>query len=72
MSAAYLNASQRIDPKTAATLKARAALVGVVLNIIESDRGTPLLIASKWAMTRQMESAEECDAFLRRIGGPGA
>jgi len=61
-----------LDPKTIATLKARAALVGVVLHAIEDDRGAPLFVASKWAMTRQMTSIAEVESFLRGIGGPNA
>ena len=60
------------DPKVEATLKARAALVGVVLHVIDDDRGSPLFVASKWAMTRQMTSVAEVEFFLRGIGGPNA
>ena len=61
-----------IDPKLAATLKARCALVGVVLHVIEDDRGSPLFVASKWSLTRQMSSVVEVECFLRGIGGPNA
>ncbi len=63
---------RRIDPKVAATLKARCALVGVELHVIDGDNGAPLLIVSRWSLTRQMHSVDEVEAFLRRIGGPKA
>ena len=72
MSAAYLNGQPRLEPKLVATLKARACLAGVVLHVTEDDRGAPLFVASKWAMTRQLSSVAEVEDFLRRIGGPSA
>lgn len=57
-----------IDPKHLATLKAKAALRGVVLYFTEGDRGEPLFIASRWSLTRQMHSIDEVEDFLARIG----
>lgn len=65
-----MTAAIALDPKVVATLKARAALCGVVLHVSEDDHGAPLFIASKWAMTRQMSTVAEAEAFLHRIGGP--
>lgn len=59
-----------IDPKTRATLTARAALAGVVLHFLDDDHGAVLIVASKWAMTRQMHAVAEVEEFLRRLGGP--
>jgi hypothetical protein len=56
-----------IDPKTIATLKARAALVGVVLHVAESDR-SPLFTASKWNLVRELSSVAELEQFLQRLG----
>ena len=57
-----------LDPKTIATLKARAALAGVALSVTDDDHGQPLFVASKWAMTRQLASVDEVEQFLQRIG----
>lgn len=54
--------------KELATLKAKAALCGVVLYLSEGDRGEPLFIASRWSLTRQMHSVAEVEDFLARIG----
>lgn len=72
MTAAYLAGQLRLDPKRIQTLKAHAALAGVVLLVIEDDRGAPLFIASKWAMTRQMHSVAEVESFLQRLAGAKA
>lgn len=58
--------------KVAATLKARAALCGVVLHVLEDDHGAALFIASKWSLTKQMSTVGEVEAFLRGIGGAKA
>lgn len=58
-----------LDPKTVATLKARAALAGVVLHTLEDDAGMPLFIATKWSLTKQMGTVDEVEHFLQRIGG---
>ena len=63
---------RRIDPKTAATLKARCALAGIELHVIDGDAGEPLFIVSRWSLTRQLHSVAEVESFLRRIGGPKA
>ena len=59
----------RLDPKKLATLTAEFALKGVTLHVIEDDRGAPLFVASRWSLTRQMNSVAEVEDFLRRIGG---
>lgn len=61
-----------IDPKTWATLQARAALVEVSLVRSTDDRDRPIFIASKWALTTRLDSVEAVETFLRRIGGPAA
>lgn len=57
-----------LDPKITATLQARCALLGVVLSIIDDDRGRPLFVASRWGLTRQLHSVEEVERFLARAG----
>lgn len=61
-----------LDGKTVSTLKARAALCGVVLHFLDDDHGRALFVASKWSLTRQLHNVAEVDEFLRRIGGAGA
>lgn len=55
--------------KRFATLQARAAMAGVALSRLDDDRGRPVFIASKWALTKQLDSLDEVSAFLTRIGG---
>lgn len=61
-----------VDAKTFATLQARAALVGVSLVRSTDDRDRTVFIASKWSMTRQLDSFEAVEVFLQRIGGSQA
>jgi hypothetical protein len=65
-------AATALDDKAIATLKARAALAEVALHVTVDDAGAPLFIVSKWAMTRQLHSLDELQAFLRQIGAPAA
>lgn len=57
------------DQKRVATLRARAALVGVALHAIDGDRGVPIYVASRWAMTRQFESLSDLESWLDRVTG---
>ena len=54
--------------KEIATLKARAALVGVEMHVIEGDRGTLVFVMTKWSLTRQLSTVEEVETFLTRAG----
>jgi hypothetical protein len=58
------------EAKTVATLTARAALAGVSLVRSTDDRERVVYIASKWTLTRQLDSIEAVEHFLRRIGAP--
>lgn len=62
-------AARALDAKTMATLTAKACLAGAVLHFLEDDRGAALIVASKWALTRQMSTTAEVEDFLRRLGG---
>lgn len=57
------------DPKFFSTLQARAALAGVTLHQLEGDFGAPIYVATRWAMTKQMESLSEVDQWLDRVTG---
>ena len=67
MTAAVADVVRR-DTQVKATLKARAALVGVVLYVTDADRSEPLYIASPQAMTRAMSSVAEVESFLFQLG----
>ena len=60
------------DDKAVATLIARAALVGVALVRSTDDHDRPVFVASRWGLTRQLDSAEAVEKFLKLVGGPGA
>ena len=57
-----------LDHKSFATLQARCALAGVALHVGDDDHGAPLFIVSRWGLTRQLDSAEQVEQFLRRFG----
>lgn len=50
------------------TLRARCALLGVVLTEIEDDQGRPLFVATRWSMTRAFASLGEVGQWLDHIG----
>jgi hypothetical protein len=54
--------------KRASTLAAEAARVGAELRILDDDRGAPLLILSRGAMTRSF-GAHDLDDLELVIGG---
>ncbi len=51
------------------TLRARCALLGIVLAITENDHGRPLYVATRWAMTKAFSSLEEVGALLSEVEG---
>lgn len=69
MSAATISDDVR---KKLATLQAQAALLGVALVPSTDDHDRPVYIASRWGLTRQLDSFEEVEAFLKRVGGQHA
>jgi len=62
----------RVDDKTFATLRARAALIGVVLLRTEADDGSDAFIVTRDALCRSLGSAAEVDSWIKRAGGPNA
>lgn len=48
------------------TLRARAALAGVVLHVIEGEN---LYIFNRWALCRQLESIESAERWLDAVLG---
>lgn len=57
------------DQKHFATQQARAALAGVTLHQLEGDFGLPIYVATRWAMTKQLESLDEVEHWLDRVTG---
>ncbi|WP_342620836.1 hypothetical protein [Rhodoferax sp. GW822-FHT02A01] len=55
--------------KEFATLQAIAALHGVTLHRLEGDYGTPVYVATRWAMTKQLDTLEEVEDWLQRVTG---
>jgi len=64
-------ALQDVDRKRIATSAARAALVGAVLVQSTGDDERPLLILTKWAMTRAF-TVEELPALEKVLDAMGA
>lgn len=60
------------DRKAIDTLKARAALTGAQLLEIEGDDGRPVLILTRWALTRSFtgDDLEALDRTLTLMGAP--
>lgn len=51
------------------TLRARAALAGVILVGSQNDSGQPVYVATRWALTQELESLEAVSAWLDRVAG---
>jgi hypothetical protein len=66
MTAATL--TRALDAKRLANATARTALWGGVLTVIDGDDGRPLLIVSRWALTKALSTLDEVDAFLDKVG----
>lgn len=58
------------DAKRLATLKARAALAGVMVLDSKDETGRPEWVATRWALTKAFSSLDELAAWLDRIGAP--
>ena len=58
--------------KRLATLTAQLAMRGFVLARSKDDRGGPLYVISKWALTRQLHSLPELEAFVQDACGLAA
>lgn len=54
--------------KRLATCRARAALWGASLLTSEDDRGQPVFIVSRWALTRAFADLDQVEDFLREVG----
>jgi hypothetical protein len=52
------------------TLRARAALVGVVLVESRNDKEQPVYVGTREALTQELASLEAVSAWLDRVAGP--
>lgn len=59
------------DRKAWATVQARCALAGFRADLIDGDDGRPLLVVSRWALTRSFEAPSDALAWLQRVTGVG-
>jgi len=57
------------DLKRFTTLRARAALSGVMLHCLDGDLGTQAYIATRWAMAKQLDDLNDVETWLDRVTG---
>jgi hypothetical protein len=57
------------DDKRFQTCRAQAALHGVVLHKLEGDFGRPIYCATRWALTKQLDTLDEVETWLARVTG---
>jgi hypothetical protein len=55
--------------KSLETIRARCALLGIVLVVTDDDHGKPLYVATRWAMTKAFSSLDQVGQWLDQIGG---
>ena len=58
--------------KRLATARARAALRGITLHVLEDDRGSALYVASLHALTRQFDNLAAIESWLDSLDAPTA
>jgi hypothetical protein len=58
------------DPKTLATLRARAALIGYSLCSLTETDGLCFYLLSRWGMSRTLPDLAAVALFLRKLGAP--
>lgn len=56
--------------KQVATLKARAALGGYELHIINGANGEAEFLVFRWGLSATLKRVEDVEDFLRRVGAP--
>ena len=69
MTASHALAATTNSEKEFRTQQARAACVGVLLHQLEGDFGTPIYIATRWALTKQFDHLSEVGVWLDRVIG---
>lgn len=63
-----VNTVETID-KRASTAKARAAMLGIVVHVLQGDDGRPEWIATRWALTKSFRDLAEFEGWLDRVDG---
>ena len=53
--------------KRIATARARVALLGGALHVIDNDRGRPVFIVSRWALTKELADIAAVEAWLAQV-----
>jgi hypothetical protein len=51
------------------TVQAEFLMAGFPASLIDDDAGQPMLVVSRWALTRSFSSVAEAEAWLARVGG---
>ncbi len=64
-----ISTSGKLETKQLATLQARAALAGIVLNPIDDDAGRQVFILSRGELTKQLDSPDAVSVWLDRVNG---
>lgn len=72
MSAHLQQLIEALGLKRLSTAKARAALAGVELSVIEGDTGRLELVATRWSLTKRFSDLAEVEAWLDRVAGVAA
>lgn len=49
------------------TIRARCALLGIVLVDTKNDRGQPLFVVTRWAITRSFSSLKDLENLLDKL-----
>jgi hypothetical protein len=49
--------------------QAKFLMASFPATLIDDDAGMPLLVVSRWALTRSFSSVAEAEAWLARVGG---
>jgi hypothetical protein len=50
-------------------VQAKCLMAGFPASLIDDDAGQPLLVVSRWALTRSFSSVAEAETWLARVGG---
>lgn len=59
-------------PKPWRTAQARVSLAGYQAELLDGDDGRPMLIVSRWALTRSFRDIDEANAWIARVVGQPA
>ena len=66
--AAVVSGTVTAEGKALSTLRAVAALAGIRVDPIVTDRGRRAWIVTRWHLTRQVDTLDELAGVLRQLG----